>query len=166
MSKVILFLSCLIPFVLKAQTDVLILKKSNGKHIHTYTPGEELVMETVYRQWIAGTIMHLRNDSIFLNGRAFHYKEIRSIRRAHSNFGNTTVPYGMMGAGAGIFVLNAVNSAYRHEKPRDWYTSSNIVTGASLLAGGFLLSRTGRPVYRIGHRCRLQYMDLTSRKGM
>lgn len=161
MRKFIILILCLVPLIIEAQTDILILKR-RGRHVHTYTIGEELDMQTVYRQWITGTITLLRNDSVFVNGIPFHNKEIRAIRRDHHNFGNTTLPYGMMAVGTGIFVLNGVNGAYRQEKPREWYTTSNIITGASLLASGFLLSRTGRPIYHIGHRFRLQYLDLTS----
>ena len=160
--SVILFF-CFIPFIAKAQTDILVLKK-RGAHVRTYTVGDPIDLETVYHQWLNGTITELRHDSIYLNGMAFHYKEIRAIRRSHYNFGNTVLPYGMMAAGAGIFVLNAVNGAYRHDKAKDWYTRSSVITGASLLVGGFILTRFTRTTYHLGHRFRLEYLELNFRK--
>lgn len=160
---VILFFCC-IPFLTKAQTDILVLKK-RGAHVRTYTVGDELNMETVYGQWFNGTITQMRHDSVFLNGMPFHYKEIRTIRRTHYNFGNTVLPYGMMAAAGGILVLNAVNGAYRHDKAKDWYTRSGIITGISLLVVGFLLTRTTRFTYHLGHRFRLDYLELTFRKN-
>lgn len=163
--RIIILLFCCIPFITEAQTDVLVLKK-RGAHVRTYTVGDEIMMETVYRQWFTGIIMDLRHDSIYINGQAFHYKEVRAIRRTHYNFGNTVLPYGMMAAGAGIFILNAVNGAYRHDKAKDWYTRSSVITGASLLIGGFILSRfTRSTTYRLGHRFKLDYLELNFRKA-
>jgi len=160
MHKVFILLFCLIPFFTKAQTDVLVLKK-RGYHVRSYTVGDQLTMETVYRQWLSGTITQLRHDTVFLNGEGFHFKEIRSIRRTHYNFSNTVLPYGMMAAAGGFVVLNAVNGAYRHDKAKDWYKKSGIITAASLLVVGFILSRTTRTVYHLGHRFKLDYLELT-----
>lgn len=164
MYRIIILLFCCIPFVTEAQTDILVLKR-RGAHVRTYTVGDQITMETVYRQWFTGDIMDLRHDTIFLNGQAFHYKEVRAIRRTHYNFGNTVLPYGMMAAGAGIFILNAVNGAYRHDKAKDWYTRSSVITGASLLVGGFILSRFTQTTYRLGHRFKLDYLELNFKKA-
>jgi len=161
--KPLILFFCLIPFITKAQTDILVLKK-RGAHVRTYTVGDELNMETIYHQWLTGTITEMRHDSIFLNGMAFHYKEIRTIRRTHYNFSNTVLPYGMIAAAGGILVLNAVNGAYRHDKAKDWYTHSSVITGISLLVGGFLLTRTTRSTYHLGHRFKLDYLELNFKK--
>lgn len=163
MNRVVILVFCLIPFITKAQTDVLVLKK-RGALVHTYTVGDALNMETTYHQWFNGTITELHHDSIYLDGMPFHYKEIRSIRRAHYNFGNTVLPYGMIAAAGGILILNAVNGAYRHDKAKDWYTRSSIITGISLLVGGFILTRTTRSTYHLGHRFTLDYLELTFKK--
>jgi hypothetical protein len=141
----------------------LVLKK-RGALVHTYTVGEQLIMETVYHQWFNGTITELHHDSVYLNGMPFHYKEIRTIRRTHYNFGNTVLPYGMFAAAAGILVLNAVNGALRHDEAKDWYTHSGIVTGIALVVGGFILTRTTRSTYHLGHRFTLDYLELTFKK--
>lgn len=160
MNKVFILIFCLIPFFTKAQTDILVLKK-RGYHVRSYTVGDELTMETVYKQWISGTITLLRHDTVFVNGLGFHFKEISAIRRTHYNFGNTVLPYGMMATAGGFVVLNAVNGAYRHDKAKDWYTKSGIIGSAALLVGGFALTRTTRKTYHLGHRFKLDYLELT-----
>jgi len=163
MVRTIIFLCLLIPFVAIGQNDVLVLKK-RGYHLRSYTIGDELTMKTVYDQWLTGTITNMRNDSIFLNGNPFNFKEIAAIKRTHVNFGNTTLPFGMMGTGFGIFFLGAFNGLYRHDQAKDWYTKSGVITGASLLVAGYALTFTKKKIYRIGGRYKLDYLQLTFKK--
>jgi hypothetical protein len=163
MLRTIIFLFFLIPFVAIGQNDVLVLKK-RGYHLRSYTIGDELTMKSVYDQWLSGTITGMRNDTIFLNGNPFNYKEIAAIRRSHANFGNTTLPFGMMGSGFGIFFLGAFNGLYRHDQAKDWYTKSGVITGASLLVIGYALTFTKTKTYRMGRRYKLDYLQLTFNK--
>lgn len=163
MSKTVILFFFLIPFLAKAQTDLLILKK-RGMQVHTYTIGSELNMQTVYNQWFDGTITDMRHDTVYVNGLPFHYKEIAAIRVDHTNFGNTVLPAGMMVAGAGIFVLGAVNGLYRGDNSNSWYTTSGLITGAALLAGGYALTRTRLTNCRIGKRFQLDYLVLNPNK--
>ena len=157
MNKWIISLLLLVPFLVNAQTDVLVLKK-RGMEVRTYTVGSELTMRTIYNQWFQGNITNMRNDSIFLNGLPFHYKEIAGIRRTHLNFGNTMVPSFMMVVGAGSFVLGAVNGLYRKDDAKDWYTTYGLISGGVLLVGGYLLTKTRVKTYRIGGKFTLDYL--------
>lgn len=159
MNKLIIFVFFCVPLFLKAQNDLLILKKK-GMQVKTYTPGSDLTMKTIYNQWLQGTITDMRHDSIFLNGQPFHYHEIAEIREMHLHFGNTVLPAGMMVAGAGIFVLGAFNGLYRGDKSKDWYTTSGLLTGGILVVGGYLLTKTRRGSYRIGKKFTLDYLVL------
>jgi hypothetical protein len=163
MSKTLILLFFCIPFLAKAQTDLLILKK-RGMQVHTYTVGDQLTMQTVYNQWFDGTITDMRHDSVYVNGLPFHYKEIAAIKVTHTSFGNTLLPAGMMVAGAGIFVLGAVNGLVRNDNSNSWYTTSGLITGAALLAGGFALTRTRLTNCRIGGRFQLDYLVLNPNK--
>ena len=163
MKRAIILVICCIPFFSMAQTDLLILRKG-GKQIHTYTVGDDLTMETVYQQWFQGTITEMRHDSVFLNGQPWDYKEIAAVKRSHYNFGNTVLPAGMMVAGAGIFILGAVNGLYRKDDKKDWYTTSGLVTGAILLGGGYILTKTRHSIYPIGNRFKLDYLVLNPNK--
>ena len=157
MNKWIILLLLLIPCLVNAQTDVLVLKK-RGMEVRTYTIGSELTMKTIYDQWFQGTVTNMRNDSVFLNGMPFHYKEIAGIRRTHLNFGNTLLPSFMMVVGAGTFVLGAVNGLYRKDDTKDWYTTSGLISGAAFLVGGYLLTKTRVKTYRIGGKFTLDYL--------
>jgi len=157
MNKLLILLFFFLPFFTKAQTDVLILKKRGGE-VRTYTIGSELMMKTVYNQWFQGSITNMRNDTIFINGLAFHYKEIAAIRRTQLNFGNTLLPSFMMVVGAGTFVLGAVNGWYRGDKSKDWYTTSGLIAGGAMLVGGYLLTKTRVRNYPIGRKFTLDYL--------
>jgi hypothetical protein len=149
----------LLPFFGRAQTDLLILE-NHGSQVRTYTVGTDLEMETIYQQWFQGMITGMSHDSVFVNGMAFDYKEIAAVRISHINFSNTVLSTGMMVAAGGIFVLGAVNGLYRGDPAKSWYTTSGLVTGAVLLAGGFVLSRTRSGIYTIGKKYTLQYLVL------
>jgi hypothetical protein len=155
---IILFI-CIIPFPTQAQTDILALQK-RGMHVHTYTTGSELTMETIYHQWFQGIIMDMRHDSIFINGLSFHYREIASIRYMRTKLGYSGLGAGLMVAGAGVFVLGSVNGLYRGDKAKDWYTPSGFITGGALLAGGFLLRKAQFKTYHLGGKFKLEYLSV------
>jgi hypothetical protein len=159
---IILFLY-FIPFLSKAQADILILEK-RGMHVRSYAIGDDMDMETVYHQWIQGTVTDLRNDSVFINGLPFHYKEIATLRRSGSHFSSSTLGIGMMIAGAGIFILGGVNGLIRGDQSKNWYTTSGLITGGILAAGGFLLTRGKVKKYSLGGRYKLQYLVLNPNK--
>jgi hypothetical protein len=159
MNKTILLCLFLAPFLVKAQTDLLILEK-NGSQVHTYTTGTDIEMQTIYNQWFQGTITDMHNDTVSVNGLPFSYKEIATIRIRHLNFSNTVLSTGMMVAAGGILVLGAVNGLYRSDPPKDWYTGSGLVTGAVLLVGGYALSKTRTSTCTIGKNYKLQYLVL------
>ncbi|HTI12024.1 MAG TPA: hypothetical protein VL832_25800 [Puia sp.] len=157
MNKRIILLFFWFPLLVNAQTDVLVLKK-RGMEVRTYTIGSELTMKTIYNQWFQGTVTNMRNDSVFLNGMPFHYKEIAGIRKLNLSFGNTVLPAFMMVVGAGTFVLGAVNGLYRKDDTKDWYTTSGLISGAAFLVGGYLLTKTRVKTYRIGGKFSLDYL--------
>jgi hypothetical protein len=152
------------PFGVKAQTDILVLKK-NGMHVRTYTTGSQMTMKTIYDQWFSGMITNMRHDSVYLNGMPFHFKEIAAIHVLRINFANTILAGGMLVSGGGIFLLGAVNGIYRGDDSKDWYTTSGLITGGALLIGGFLLTRTHNKNYRIGRKFALEYLTLNPNKN-
>lgn len=155
----IAFLTILLPVTGRSQNDLLVLEH-HGSQVRTFTRGVELNMQTVYNQWFDGMIDDLRHDSVFMNGQAFSYKEIAAIKIGRNNFANTVLSDGMMVAGAGVFVLGAVNGLYRGDSARGWYTASGLVLGSGLLVGGFLLSRTRNRTYKIGKKFTVDYLQI------
>jgi hypothetical protein len=163
MNKAIILLFLLAPMLGEAQTDLLILQKK-GSEIKTYTVGSPITMKTIYDQWFDGAITDMRHDSVFVNGVAFHHKEIAAIRIVHDNFSNSILAVGMMVAGGGSFILGAVNGLDRGDKSKDWYTTTGLITGAALVTVGYLLTKTRRSVYLIGEKYKLDYLNLTDNK--
>ena len=51
----------------------------------------------------------------------------------------------LMVAGAGVFVLGAVNGMIRKDPADVWYTTTSYITGGALLVGGWLLRKAGKP---------------------
>ena len=147
----------------EAQTDVIILEK-NGENVKTYAAGVEITMETVYNQWFTGTIELLRNDSIFINGMPFHYKEIASIRRERTSINYQTDGSLLMVAGGGVLLLGAVNGLYRHDKASTWFAPASFITAGSFLILGFLIRKSQFKTYHIGKKYSIQYLALSAGK--
>ena len=101
----------------------------------------------------------MRNDSIFLNGRAWHYQEIAIIRRVRIKSGFLMIGTGMMAAAGGILVLGAVNGLIHNDNIGDWYTSAGLITSGVLFVGGFALRSAFYVKYKIGRKYKLQYVD-------
>src|SRR5487761_1940069 len=126
----------LIPFfTAHAQTDIMVLEK-RGHTIITYSAGMGITMKTIYNQWIDGTITALHNDSVFVDGSPFHYKEIGALRVDRKTWHNRGVGVFMMTAGAGVLALGAVNGLYRGDKASTWYTPTSYITAGTLLVAG------------------------------
>jgi hypothetical protein len=163
MIRFIILAFCCIPLATRAQNDILVLEK-HGKHVRSYAIGDMMDVETVYKQRFQGIITDLRHDSIFLNDRAWHYKEIAVIHDTRGKSGYMLFGTAMLVASGGILVLNAVNGAYRGDEFKDWYTQSALITAAALAVGGILLRRAYYVHYHLGKKFKLQYLQLNPNK--
>jgi hypothetical protein len=131
----------------------------NEKHIISFTTGNQLDMETIYGQTFKGVITAMRNDSIFLNGRAWHYQEIAIIRRVRIRSGFLMIGTGMMAAAGGILVLGAVNGLIHNDNIGDWYTNAGLITSGILFVAGLTMRSAFFVKYKIGKKYKLQYVD-------
>ena len=154
---------CILPFCSFAQTDVLELKK-HGANQKVYTPGMSLTMETIYQQWLDGTITAIRNDSVFLNGIPFHYKEIRTIRTERKKLNYKTDGTILLVAGGGVLLLGAVNGMYRGDPINSWYKPSGFITAGALIALGLLMRRAAYQKYSLGKKYTLVYLSVGANK--
>ena len=160
MQRILIILFCVIPFLSRAQHDILVLEKNN-MHVRSYTIGDPMTFETVYGQWFTGTIDDLHRDTVYINGQAFSYKEIAALSKEKSSLvtgkaaGITAII-----VGTGVFVLGAVNGGIRGDRTKDWYTTSGIVLGSALIATGAVLIATARRYYKLRGRFKLQYMQI------
>jgi len=163
MQKLLFSILLLVSAQIHAQNNFLALEK-DSINVATYSTGSYINMETVYHQWLDGSITELRNDSVFVNGNPFHYKEIASIRVARKKFHSSRVGTFMMAAGAGVLVLGAVNGLYRGDPTNKWYTTTSYITAGSLLVGGYLLTLGKYRTYSIGTKYTLQFVTLDFNK--
>lgn len=154
----------LLPFCSLAQSDDIVILKRHGANVKTYTQGLYFTMETIYDQWFDGTITAIRNDSIFLNGLPFHYKEISAIRRERKGLNYSTDGAILMLAGGGLLFIGAVNGILRSDAFREWYTPTNLIVAGALIAGGFLLVKAHFKKYILGKKYSLEYLQLNPNK--
>ena len=146
-----------------AQTDVLILEKK-GANVKTFAAGTDITLETIYNQWFSGTIEALRNDTVFLNGIGFHYKEIAAIRAERTKLNYRTDGSLLVAAGGGVLLLGAVNGLYRKDQAKDWYTTTSFITAGSLLILGILILKSQYKTYTLGKKYTVEYLALSAGK--
>jgi hypothetical protein len=161
MRKIIAALFFSIPLIGLCQSDVLILQK-NGRNIKTYEPGMRIIFETVYDQWFDGALTDLRNDSVFINGIPFHYREIKAMRMERGKLNYAQDGTLLIIAGGGVLLLNVVNGLYRNDKAKDWLSTSGWITAGALILGGILLRKARIKNYPLGKKYGLHYLDLHS----
>jgi len=160
MRKIIIILFCSIPFLSRAQHDVLVLEK-NGMHVRSYTIGDPFTFETVYGQWFSGVIDDLHRDTVYINGQAFSYKEIAAVSRIKTKWSNRTTGFTLTTAGVGFFAIGAINGALRGDPAGQWYTTSGYIIGGALITAGVLFMVTAKKYYKLGRRFKLQYLQIT-----
>ena len=159
MRNVLILLLSVIPFLCRAQHDILVLEK-RGMHVRTYAIGDQMTFRTVYGQWFDGTIDDLRRDTVFIAGQAFNYKEIGAISRVKTKWDNRGTGIKLLTAGVGLFAIGAVNGGLRGDRAKEWYTTSGIIIGGALITAGALFLATSKKYYPLGGRFLLQYMQL------
>ncbi len=152
---------CLISIFAVAQRDMLVLQK-NWRHIHTYSVGQELKIETIYQQVFQGTITAIRNDSIFINDIPFHYKEIAVIHRLRLWSGDLLFGMALMATGAGILVLGSVNGLIHENDINNWYNTSSLFIAGALIVAGYFLRKAYFIKYPIGKKFKLLYIPMSS----
>ena len=159
MKRIIVAVLFLIPLISMSQTDVLLLKK-NGRNIKTYATGQTIIVQTVYDQWLGGTITALRNDSVFINGIPFHVHEIESVRQEFTNWNYNADGTILIVAGAGLLALNVVNGLYTGESAGSWVKTSAWITAGAFILGGILLKRARYKNYLLGKKYTLHYINM------
>jgi hypothetical protein len=159
MKHSIVFFLYLIPLIGQAQTDVLILQK-NGANMTTYAPGMEIMIKTVYDQWLEGNITDMRNDSVFINNNPFHVNEIAAVRK---NFSKLHLQAGgtiLIVAGVGVLALNVINGLYTKEPASQWIKASGWITAGALILVGIVMRNARYTTYNIGQKYSLHYLNL------
>jgi hypothetical protein len=162
MNKIITVILFLVPLVSISQTDVLILQK-NGSNIMTYAPGMEIMIHTVYDQWLEGTITDMRNDSVFINNNPFHVHEIDAMRKNFSKLHLQTGGTILIVAGVGLLALNVINGLYTNEPAGSWIKTSGWITAGAFIIAGILMKTARFKNYPIGKKYTLHYLNLRAK---
>jgi len=160
MREIIIILFCGIPFLSRAQHDVLVLQK-HGMHVSSYTIGDPMTFETVYGQWFSGVIDDLHRDTVYINGQAFSYTAIAAISRIKTKWSNTATGLTLTTAGVGFFAIGAVNGGLRGDPVGQWYTTYGYIIGGALITAGLLFMATAKKYYKLGGKFKLQYLQIT-----
>jgi hypothetical protein len=160
MQRILILVICLIPFVSRAQRDVLVLQRS-GMHVKAFTVGDQLAFETIYGQWFGGTIEDLHHDTVYIAGQAFNYNEIGAIKRTDNKGDLNGLGLKMMVAGGGFALISAINGGLRQDHPNEWFTTSGYIIAGALLVGGFVLTMLRPKTYKLGGRFKLTYLQIT-----
>jgi hypothetical protein len=158
--RILILIICLIPFISRAQRDVLILQR-NGMHVKAFTIGDPLAFETIYGQWFDGTIEDLHHDTVYIAGQAFNYNEIGAIKRTDNKGDLNGLGIKAMIVGGGFALISVINGARRQDHPNEWFTTSGYIIAGALLVGGFVLAMLRPKTYKLGGRFKLAYLQIT-----
>lgn len=123
-------------------SDLISVRKSNGRTIRTFTKGSFITFINPAAQWVEGSVQDIRNDSVFISRldvrtfrtqaggqisdtigawiSGYHYRELTKIRiyDRHNSLLNLAGSALIIG-GAGYAVLNIINGAYLEEPIND-----------------------------------------------
>ena len=168
-----------------AQNDVLLLQKK-GKTKRSFFTGKYISLETKQGNYADGIITAIQKDTVYIRHfdiqqtatdyggmyfdtvfrytTAIHYHDIGALINPTDKVANRkrngTI---LMIAGAGVMALGAINGAYRGDPPRDWYEPAGYITAGSMIALGYLWSKSGKPRTPIGKKYTIKILPLATR---
>jgi hypothetical protein len=161
----IFFLLIVLPACVHAQlSDIISVRKKNGRTIQSFTKGSPIIFINPASQTVEGRIHEIRDDSVFVTRMdirtyytqlgatvtdtiaaaifAYHYKELTRIRIYHKKgtMRNLTSSVLMIG-GAAYIVLNVVNGLYLGEPIADANNLGKLGIAAGAVAVGFAMKK-------------------------
>ena len=168
-----------------AQNDVLLLQKK-GVTKQTFFTGKFIALETKQGNYADGIITRIQHDTVYIRHfdiqqtatdyggvyfdtvfrytTAIHYRDIGAVPNPASKIAsrkrNGTI---LMIAGVGVMALGAINGAYRGDPPRDWYEPASYITAASMVALGYLWTRSAKTKIVIGKKYSFKILQLDRR---
>lgn len=162
-------------------SDILVLKKGNGRTLHSYFKGTNIHFIDVSGHENAGIIRKIDKDSVFIQYQdirmrytmwgtsvadtistffhAYHYNEIAAIMKPARSFGFIRNGSLFILAGTGYSLLHVVNAAIKKEQ----IDPATLAVAGTIALGGLLLQKLQNNSYRIGRRFELKYIDMKNR---
>lgn len=184
MMKKLLLVSILISFQVAChaqRSDILLLKKKNGRTVNTYFSGSHIYFIHQTGREISGTIKKIDHDTLYIQyydvRRAYtrwqtsvadtitayllryHYNEIKAIPKSLSAFEFVRDGTIFMIGGVGYAGLHLINSAIHEEKVE----GKTVAIAGGVAAAGFVMRKLRNKNYVIGKKYSLQYVNMQSR---
>ena len=168
-----------------AQNDVLLLQKK-GKTKQSFFTGKYISLETKQGNYADGIITAIQKDTVYIRhfdiqrtatdyggmyfdtvfrySTAINYRDIGALvnpsQKVNNRKRNGTI---LMVAGAGVMALGAINGLYRGDPPRDWYEPAGYITAGSMIALGYLWSKSAKPRTLIGKKYTFKILPIATR---
>lgn len=171
-------------FSVAQMSDFISVKKSNGRTVKTFMPGNAIRLTTVEGRGFEGWITQIKQDSVFL--------KIFDIRTLPTQFGTTMVdtvgsyqiglPYRdifrievkdrgsfnfitngtlFMIGGLGYAALNVINGAYLKEPLTDARNLTSLGIALGVAGGGYLLNRLDHKKQKAGKKYKIVYVRMS-----
>lgn len=146
----------------QAQQFLMLQKGANEKSRLKYEQGDEIVYRQKGRDYfISDRIVELRPDFLVLTENILRPEEIDAVYVADKDERNLTLrnlSTLFMAGGALLFVTETINGLY--QEGRLSYSPGGLITGGSLFAGGFILSRVKYRYFKNKGRNKIQIIYL------
>jgi hypothetical protein len=162
-------------------SDILVLKKSNGRTVKSYFSGSFIYFIDKNGREMSGNIKRIERDTIFIQyfdvRRAYnrwgtsisdtlttylfryHYNEIKSIPKSTTAFEFVRDGTIFIIGGVGYAALHLINSAIQHEE----VVGKTVAIAGGVAAAGFIMRKLRKKSYVIGKKYNLQYVNMQSR---
>jgi hypothetical protein len=169
-------------------SDLVSVRKPNGRTIRTFARGSFITFIDPAAQWVEGTIQDIRNDSVFISRldirtyrsqaggqltdtigawiSGYHYRELVKIR-IHDRRGSLVNLAGsaLIIGGAGYAVLNLVNGAYLEEPINDPENLQSLGIALGLAGAGIAIKKLFPPNDFTRPRHQVLYIRLLPNKS-
>lgn len=177
----ILLFSCAMLHCYSQSSDILLLKKKNGRTVKSYFSGSFIYFIDRSGREMSGNIKKIERDTLFIQyfdvRRAYnrwgtsvsdtvtsylfryHYNEIKSIPKSTTAFEFVRDGTIFMIGGVGYAALHLINSAIQHEE----VVGKTVAIAGGVAAAGFIMRTLRKKSYVIGKKYNLQYVNMQSR---
>ena len=155
MQKWLLLLFLFAAYSASAQRGMLFVKKKGFKKVASFGEGSPIIFQTKDGGISEGYISLIRNDSVYVNGLAYHKDYISRIILQKRN---PRLKKDLMLTTAGVLLCTAGMTLAEWTTPENAFISSAVIGYGNFLIAN--LSMFKRKHYVIGRRFSLQTLDL------
>jgi hypothetical protein len=145
-------------------SDMISVRKNNGRLIKTFMAGSPVILESVYNGHVNGWIMNIRSDSVFVKIyavrtvagflglptvdtfgtyiAAIYYKDITKIKVSQrQRFISSKLDKLLFIGGTGYFILNILNGAYLEQPITDKENLKKLGISLGSVGTGILINK-------------------------